>query len=235
MILLRSLLFVTLFYLWSVVVALAITPLLLGSRRAMLGAMTFWARGVTALLRVAAGIRVEVRGLEHRPKGAALVAAKHQCMFDTMGPLTWFPDPCYVMKTELLAIPFYGWYCRKSGMISVDREGQAKALRSLLSGAKTAAAAARQVVIFPEGTRVPPGETGEYKPGVAALYKALALPCTPMATNSGEHWPGHGFLRRPGLIVYEFLPPIPAGLPRAEFMALLEERLEAGSAALLGL
>jgi 1-acyl-sn-glycerol-3-phosphate acyltransferase len=93
----------------------------------------------------------------------------------------------------------------------------------------------RQLVIFPEGTRMPPGETGKYQPGVAALYRELNLPCTPVATNSGAHWPAHGFIRRPGVIVVEFLEPIPAGLNRALFMRTLEDRIEPASAALLGL
>ena len=128
----------------------------------------------------------------------------------------------------------YGWYAQAMRMIVLDRDANAKALRQLLAEARQCIADERQVVIFPEGHRMAPGAKGDYKPGVAAIYRDLGLPCTPMATNSGEHWPAHGFLRRPGLIVYEFLPPVPAGLPRAEFMRILEERLEAGSTALLG-
>jgi len=155
-------------------------------------------------------------------------------MFDTMGALLAFDDPCYVMKKELMWIPFYGWFCAKAGMIVVDREGHSKALRKLLTEGQASLKAGRQLIIFPEGTRVAPGETGEYKPGIAALYRSGDLPCIPMATNSGVHWPAHGFLRTPGTIVYEFLEPIPPGLPRPEFMRLLEERIEAGSKALLG-
>ncbi len=229
----RSLIFITLFYLWSLAMGLAMIPLLIAPRRWMLWAMTRWADGIIPLLRFAADIEVEVRGREHLPKGAALIAAKHQCMFDTMGPFRVFDDACYVMRDELLRIPFYGWYCRKAGMIAIDRDAGAKALRGMVSAAKVAVAEDRQLVIFPEGHRTAPGETGEYKPGVAALYRAVNLPCIPMATNSGVHWPAHGFLRRPGRIVYEFLPPIPPGLNRADFMATLEQRLEAASKALL--
>jgi 1-acyl-sn-glycerol-3-phosphate acyltransferase len=120
-------------------------------------------------------------------------------------------------------------------MIPINRDGGAGALRAMLSLAKTRVRENRQIVIFPEGTRTAPGTTGEYKPGVAALYRVLGLPCTPMATNSGVHWPAHGFLRRPGLVVYEFLEPLPPGLERDAFMRLLEERLEAASRALLPL
>jgi 1-acyl-sn-glycerol-3-phosphate acyltransferase len=105
----------------------------------------------------------------------------------------------------------------------------------MLAAAKARAAEGRRIVIFPEGTRTAPGAAGDYKPGVAALYRSLGVACVPLATNSGVHWPAHGFVRRPGLVVYEFLEPLPAGLARTEFMALLEARLEAASAALLPL
>ncbi len=233
MIALRSLAFVALFYLWSAVVAIAILPLLLTPRRWMVTVTRCWAVVVVALLRAICGVRVDVRGAEHLPRGAALIGAKHQCMFDTMAPLTVFSDVAYVMKKELLSIPFYGWYARKVGMLIVDREAHAKALRTLIAQARTRIAKGRQVVIFPEGHRTAPGTRGDYKPGVAALYRDLGLACIPMATNSGVHWPAHGFLRRPGVIVYQFLEPIPAGLRRGEFMRLLEERLETASSLLL--
>jgi len=231
---LRSLLFVALFYVWSAVVAISITPLLLGPRVWVLKALDFWASGVIALLRIA-GIRVEVRGREHIPTGAALVAPKHQCMFDVFAQFTWLPDACFVLKKELMWIPFFGWYAQKARMIVVDREGHAAALKKLVRDAKDRFAHDRQLIIFPEGTRGDPGVAGDYKPGIAALYRELDLPVHPVATNSGVHWPKHGFLRKPGLIVFEYLEPIPPGLKRAEFMRILEERIETASNRLLDL
>jgi 1-acyl-sn-glycerol-3-phosphate acyltransferase len=231
----RSLMFTVAFYLWSTAAAIAMTPLLLAPRHWMLSPVRVWARVSMVLVRIICGVRVEFRGLEHVPSGAALIGAKHQCMFDTMAPVTILADPAYVMRDSLLKIPFYGWYAVRAGMIPIDRGGRAGALRAMLSQAKARAREGRAIVIFPEGTRTAPGTTGEYKPGVAALYRALALPCTPMATNSGVHWPAHGFLRRPGLVVYEFLEPLPPGLERGEFMRQLEERLETASRALLPL
>jgi 1-acyl-sn-glycerol-3-phosphate acyltransferase len=235
MILLRSLVFVALFYLWSTAAVIILLPVLLFPRSWTMRVMAIWSAGFTHLLRVVCGVRVEVRGRENLPRGAALVAAKHQCMFDPLGGLAIYPDACFVTKVELFAIPFFGWYSAKAGMIAVDRGGHAKALRKLVADARARMAEERQLVIFPEGHRMPPGETGKYQPGVAALYRELGLPCTPVATNSGMHWPAHGFIRRPGLIVVEFLEPIPAGLPRATFMRLMEERIETASAKLLGL
>ncbi len=194
--------------------------------------MDIWAQGIIALLPIC-GVRVEFRGLQHAPRGPALIAAKHQCMFDTMGPLVVLERPCYVMKKELTRIPFYGWFSAKSKAIVVDREGEAKALRGLLTDARERVAEGRQILIFPEGTRTEPGTRGGYQPGVAGLYRTLGLSCTPMATNSGVHWPAHGFLRKPGKIVYEFLEPIAPGLRREAFMAELERRIETASDRLL--
>lgn len=234
MILVRSLVFVALFYVWSVLCVLVMIPIALGPRRWMIACVRTWARGFVAFMEPICGIRVEVRGREHMPTGAALVAAKHQCMFDALGTMAIYPDACFVTKKELFAIPFFGWYARRAGMIPVDRSGHSKALRQMVADARERMAEARQLVIFPEGHRMPPGETGTYQPGVAALYRELGLPCTPVATNSGTHWPAHGFIRRPGTIVYEFLPPIPAGLHRGAFMRELQERIEPASRALLG-
>ena len=233
MTLVRSIVFAILFYLWWTIYALAMLPMLAAPRRWWIGPTRFQARVVTGLLRYVCDIEVEFRGREHLTSGAVLVAAKHQCMFDTIGPLVLFPDAAYVMRDSLLRIPFYGWIAVKTGMIPIDRQGKASALRSMVAAARACAAEGRQIVIFPEGTRLPPGAEGQYKPGVAALYRALDLPCTPMATNSGVHWPPHGLVRRPGRIVYQLLESIPPGLDRREFMRRLEEETESASAALL--
>ncbi|RAK58110.1 lysophospholipid acyltransferase family protein [Phenylobacterium deserti] len=230
----RSLLFVALFYVWSVVVALACTPILLGPPKLILTMFRFWARGLLVLLRVC-GIRVEVRGLEHIPQGAALVAPKHQCMLDVFAQFTWLPASSFVMKKELMMIPWFGWYATRVRTIVVDREAGATALKKLVREAKQRFAEGRQVVIFPEGTRTVPGEPADYKPGIAALYREIDVPVHPVATNSGVHWPRSGFLRRPGTIVFEYLEPIPPGLKRAEFMRILEDRIETASARLLPL
>ncbi len=233
MIWLRSLLFVAWFYAISIPLAIGYSVMLLLPRRAMMWGLRVWARLVSFGLRTIAGVAIEVRGRQHMPTGAALIAAKHQGMFDTIGPFLFLPDACVVLKKELLAIPFYGWEARRAGMIPIDRGAHAKALKAMLRAAREALKEPRQIIIYPEGTRRAPGAPPDYKPGVAALYRDLALPCTPMATNSGVHWPAHGVLRRPGTIVFEFLPPIPPGLKREVFMAELQDRIETASNRLL--
>ncbi|MFA7262586.1 MAG: lysophospholipid acyltransferase family protein [Caulobacter sp.] len=233
MILVRSLTFTLAYYLYSTLVALAMIPLFLAPRRWVTHVLTWYGAGTTLLLRVICNIRVEIRGREHLPKGAALIAAKHQCMFDIFGGFAFLPDACFVTKKELMVIPFLGWYATKGGMIVVDRDGHASALRKLVADARDRFRDARQLVIFAEGTRKAPGAEPDYKPGIAALYRDLEMPVIPMALNTGVHWPAHGVLRYPGTIVFEFLPPIPAGLKRGEFMRELETRIETASNALI--
>ncbi|HEY1750522.1 MAG TPA: lysophospholipid acyltransferase family protein [Caulobacteraceae bacterium] len=231
----RSLAFVILFYLWSAVLAILILPFLLLPRSWTLGVFRLWSQGIFGLLRAICGVRVELRGREHMPTGRALVAAKHQCMLDVFAQFAWLDDSCFVMRKELMRIPFFGLYARKVGMVTLDREGGAAALRNLLRDARARLADPRPLVIFPEGTRGEPGQAGDYHPGVAGLYRDLQLACHPVATNSGVHWPAHGFIRRPGTIVFEYLEPIPPGLKRGDFMRELEARIEAASNALLPL
>jgi 1-acyl-sn-glycerol-3-phosphate acyltransferase len=235
MILARSLIFVGLFYLWSIAVGLAALPLLLAPRRWMVGVIRTWARGVILLLRACCGISVELRGRQNLPVGRALVAAKHQCMFDVFAQFAWLSDPCFTMKRELAWIPVFSAFAAKLGTLTLNREGKAAALRKMLKQARQRLCEERQLVIFPEGTRGEPGRAGYYRPGVAGLYRDLDIAVCPVATNSGLHWPAHGVLRRPGTIVFEYLEPIPPGLERRAFMRLLEDRIEAASNALLPL
>jgi 1-acyl-sn-glycerol-3-phosphate acyltransferase len=234
-ILVRSIVFAIAFYLWTLIAAILFLPALAGRRRWAQASLKAWGAVVTWLLRVICGVRVEVRGREHAPAGAALVASKHQCMFDIFGTFSLVPDASYVLRQELMRIPIFSWWAWKCGMIVIDREGGAKTLRKLLADSRQRLEEApdRQIFIFPEGTRGTPGARGDYQPGVAFLYRELDLPCVPIALNSGVHWPAHGIIRRPGTIVFEFLEPILPGLKRATFMRELEERLEAASNALL--
>ena len=230
---LRSLLFTLWLYLSMAIFAVGLSPALLMPHRYALGVAKLWARAVLFGLRWVAGVKVEFRGLENAPSGAALVASKHQGMLDIVALLAVLPDACFVMKKELMPLPFFGWFAWKKKMISVDRAGQARALKDMTRQARARLDEGRQIVIFPEGTRNAPGAPGDYKPGVAAIYRDLEGPCWPVATNSGVCWPAHGFRRHPGVVVFEFLEPIPAGLKRGPMMALLESRIEEASLRLL--
>ncbi len=230
---LRSLVFVVWLYGSMVLYAVVLSPALLLPHRFAMGVCKAWARCVLFGLRWIVGLKVEFRGLEHRPVGAALIASKHQGMLDVIIPFVVLGDPCLVMKKELAVLPFFGWFALKTDMIVVDREAAAKALKTMVREGRERMADGRPIFIFPEGTRAPIGSVPDYKPGVAALYRDLARPCTPVATNAGLFWPAHGFQRHPGVAVYEFLPPIEADLKRGPFMEELERRIETASDALI--
>lgn len=233
MITLRSLVFVAWLYLSMAIFAVGLSPALVLPHRYPLGVVKAWAAFVLFGLRWIAGVKVEFRGLEHRPNGQALLACKHQGMLDIIIPFVALPDPCIITKKELMILPFFGWFAAKTKMISIDRSAGSKALRDMVKQARDRVAEGRQIWIFPEGTRAEVGAVPDYKPGVAALYREIGGPCWPVATNAGVHWPAHGFRRYPGVVVYEFLPPIEAELKRPVFMAELELRIETASKALL--
>lgn len=230
----RSLLFSLWLYLTIVLCAVGLSPALLMPHRYAMGVIRIWARMVLFGLRWIAGIKVEMRGLEYRPKGGTLVAAKHQSMLDVVVPFILMDDPCFVLKKELMSLPFFGWFAWKTKMIPVDREAHAKALKDMVQHTRQRLAANRQIMIFPEGTRTQPGVEGQYKPGVAAIYRDVDSACHLIATNSGQHWPAKGIIGfKPGTVVFQFLPPVQAGLKRGEMMKMMQERIETASIALL--
>jgi 1-acyl-sn-glycerol-3-phosphate acyltransferase len=230
---LRSLLFNVIFYINVVAQGILYLPMLAMSRRQVIRATQYWGRSTNWLLGVVAGIRIEFRGLENVPPGPLLIASKHQSAWETFGLVGVLADPVFVYKRELAWLPLYGWYCKRAGMIAVDRSGGAAALRRMNEEARAAIRFGRQIIIFPEGTRRAVGAEPDYKPGIGLLYGQLKVPCVPVALNSGLYWRRRTFRRFPGTIIVQFLPPIPPGLPRAEFMARLEHDIETATNALV--
>lgn len=230
---LRSLIFFVWFLAYSVALHIAFLPTLpMGWKGAEWSARQ-WSRAGLWGLKVFAGLRYEVRGREHIPRTGALIAAKHYSMWETMALSALAPDPVFVIKRSLRWVPLFGLYMIAARMIAIDRRAGASAVRKMTAAAKRAIADGRQILIFPEGTRKKPSDAPDYKPGVAGLYAQLGAPCVPVAHNSGLFWTAGGILKKPGTIVVEFLPAIPPGLPRAEFMRTLETRIEAAATRLV--
>jgi 1-acyl-sn-glycerol-3-phosphate acyltransferase len=228
MVIARSLLFNLCLWLWTLAMLLAALPWLAAPPRLMLAHSRAWMRGVQFLLSRIVGLAYEVRGREHKD-ARAIFAFKHQSAWETLAIHLLLDNAAIALKRELTQIPLFGWCLVHAGMIRIDREGGARALRSLIADGRAALARDAPIVIFPEGTRVPPGGRRPYHPGVAALYRHLACPVVPVALNSGMFWRRRSFIKRPGRIVVEFLPPIEPGLERAAFMAELQRRLEGAS------
>jgi 1-acyl-sn-glycerol-3-phosphate acyltransferase len=229
MIFARSLIFNIIFYVNLALFLVIGSPLLFTPRKWAIRALQTWARSSIWLLRVICGTKMEVRGAEHIPQGPAIVAGKHHSFWETFAILPLLNDPCFVLKKQLTYIPFFGWFILKFKMIAVDRGAGSAALRDLIARAKEEVLRPRQIIIMPEGTRRAPDDPPDYKPGAAALYGQLDVPCVPFGLNAGLFWPRRKFLRLPGTIIMEFCPAIPAGLPRKEFQNQLQTAIETTS------
>jgi 1-acyl-sn-glycerol-3-phosphate acyltransferase len=229
---LRSILFNLLYSLWTAGMHILCLPLLFASRGAVQAAGGIWIDGTLWLLKHVAGIDYRVTGTENLPSTPAIYASKRQSAWETLFLSRYLNFPAFVLKKELLSIPLFGWFLKRAGMIAVDRKGGASALRSMARQATETLESGRSILIFPEGTRVAPGQTKPYQPGVAALYTQQKVPVVPVALNSGLFWGRRAFIKKPGTIVVQILPPIPPGLDRKAFMRDLESRIEPASAAL---
>lgn len=223
----RSVLFNIVFYINLIVqMLLFLLPALILPRKKAWIIPKFWARSNLWLQKYIAGTDFIVEGIENLPQGAYICAPKHQSFWDVYAFLDYIDDPVYILKRDLMRIPLFGWYLSKMGMIPVDRGARVKALHSIAAGAQQAIADKRQIMIYPEGTRRPPGAPPAYKYGIAHLYSELGLQVVPIAHNAGLYWPRRKFLRYPGTIRCRILPPIEAGLDKEAFLKRLTEETE---------
>jgi 1-acyl-sn-glycerol-3-phosphate acyltransferase len=228
MILQRSAVFNTAFYLSFLVVAVLGVPFLI-SQKGALRVAKFWSRMNIVLTKYLGGIDLEVRGLQNLPQGGCLIAAKHQSALDTFGIVPFVGDFAFILKRELNWLPLFGWYTSRGGMIGVNRGARSQALKDMTVQAKKVIADGRQIIIYPEGTRRPPGAEPAYKYGPVHLYSELDTVCVPVAVNTGLYWPRRSFLRYPGTAVLEFLEPIKPGLDGEAFKTKLQDAIETAS------
>jgi 1-acyl-sn-glycerol-3-phosphate acyltransferase len=224
---LMSLVFVVQMYLAMAVLAIGFAPWALFSRRGAYVAMHSYCRWVIFTARVLCGLRTELRGTA--PTGECVIAAKHQSFLDIILIFHAVPAGKFIMKRELRFAPFLGQYALRIGCVPVNRGKRGAAITKMKADVARGATEPGQLIIYPQGTRVAPGASKPYKVGTGLLYEQLAQPCYPVATNVGVFWPKRGILRKPGLAVVEFLPPIAPGLPVADFMIRLENEVETHS------
>ena len=233
MVWLRSLIFQILFLSWTAFVSTCYSPLLLGPMHKRTRIATFWCRGTMWLLDRIVGLSYEVIGREHCPATPAIYAIKHQSAWETIAVCDLFSNFCLVVKQELMRIPMFGLHLSRMGFIGIDRAAGASALKKLVRQGRKVHADGLDIVMFPEGTRTPPGTRQPYHAGIAALYRDLGVQVVPVALNSGLFWGRRSLFKRPGCITVQFLPPIAPGLRRKEFMAALEDSIETATDALL--
>ena len=193
--------------------------------RAMLRWIHRWAYFHHLCVRYILGIRVRIEG--EIPRGQFLFVAKHQSMFETIEVLLLLDMPLIVLKAELTRIPGWGWLASHYGGISVDRQGGASTMRAMLRESRRLLESGRSVIIFPEGTRVLPGETPPLRAGFAGLYRQFKLPVVPIALDVGRLWPRNRFVKRPGVVTFRFFDPIPPGVPRDEIEARVRREINA--------
>ena len=223
---LRSFLFNVGWYVGTTLIAIVGAPILLLPQRYVVAWSLFWIDFCLGWLRLTCRLTHRVRGLENLPAGPVIIACKHQSSWETLAFSRIFPRSATVLKRELLFIPVVGWAMARVGNIAVERGEGATALRGLVRQAKRTLAEGRSILIFPEGTRVAPGAEKPYQVGTAALYRQLGVPVVPVALNSGVFWGRRKFIKWPGVIDVEVLPPIPPGLDRETFMTSLRRRIE---------
>ena len=221
---LRSLLFRAAFYVGSIGFVLAAPVYAAVGRGPIIRHVRRWAVYHDWCARVLMGVTYRVEGT--LPRGPALIAIKHESMYETIQSLLILDRPATVMKRELMNIPVWGYASVLYGNIVVDRDAGAKALRSMLGEAKRLVAEGRPILIFPEGTRVPHGEAPPLKSGIAGLYRMLNLPVIPIACDSGLFLPKIG-RRRPGVVTFKVGETIPPGLPRDEIEARIHDAINA--------
>ncbi len=234
MLLIRSLAYTAAFYLNLAFWLVGATVALVLPSRVLLGIAHCWAWSSLWLMRVIVGTRYEIKGVENIPPGGIIMAAKHQSAWETFALVTVFRNPVYILKRELTWLPFFGWALLKLRMIPVDRGARSRALQAVTRRAKVELGQkGRQLMIFPEGTRRPPGAEPAYKFGVTHLYSELGVPCVPVALNAGLYWSRRSLIKRPGTIRVEILPPILPGMDKLAFHRKLQEEIEGASDRLL--
>lgn len=225
----RSTIFNIAFYGWTIFLLFCFIPLILMPPQPMREGVRLWGVGTRFLLRVLLNIHIEERGRENIPPEPCIIACKHQSAWETSFACLIRPSVAVVLKAELGRLPLFGYYTRKTGMISVDRAKGASAMRKMLRMARAALAEGRSIFIFPEGTRTAVDSQQPYKTGVALLYQDLNAPILPVALNSGLVWPRNSYKKYPGTIIVEYLPPIPPGRDAKQVLVDLQTMIDGAS------
>ena len=185
-----------------------------------------WAYLNLWLMRFMLGLDYKITLKEKLPNEAAIYASKHQSAWETIAFWVLIPNALFVMKRELYWLPVIGWWIWRAGNIGINRSKGSDAMKQLLAESKAKMEEGYNIIIFPEGTRVAPGEKGEYRAGVAVIANALKCPVVPIALNSGKFWPKNSFWKKGGVIQIVILKALPKNLKRPVLLKQLESEIE---------
>ena len=227
----RSWIYLFTFLTWTAAIPVVCLPALIKKEWA-LAVTRFWVRGVMTLAKYIVGVHATTTGQQNLPQGACIIAAQHQSSYETYRMFLELESPIFILKRELVFIPLIGWFMKRFGLIGIDRNAGAGAMRKILREAQAALDSGNQLVIFPEGTRTAPGIKHPYQPGVAALYAYCDAPVIPMALNSGFLWGKTRLLKLPGTIEFRFLPPLRSGMDKDTMLKDLRKHLDSAAEAL---
>jgi 1-acyl-sn-glycerol-3-phosphate acyltransferase len=233
---LRTALFYLLFIGQTAILALiiALLGLVAGGRSPAAWALArYWCRSNIWLLRVITGLRTKVSGAENIPPGGCIIGAKHQSDWDVFAIFPFTEKPAYVVKKELMDLPFFGWAARSLDCIEIDRKRGSAAIPAMMAQARDALSRGCRIVIFPEGTRRAPMAPPDYRQGIVRMYGDLKAPVVPVALNAGLFWGRNSLIIWPGLAEARFLPPIEPGLPSDVFAERLRREIETETARLI--
>ena len=222
----RSIIFYILLSFWTIFLGLICLPFLILPSKFLRKPIILWIYGIFFLLRYVCKISHEIKGQNNIPNYAVLIASKHQSAFETLALFYYLQNSVFIHKKQLFFIPIFGQYLKKINMISINRKGGAKVMRSMLREAKKKISLGVSIIIFPEGTRKKPGDKANYKSGYVGIYQKMNLDILPVAVNSGNYWPKHSFIKKPGKIIISFLEIIPAGANRSKIQIKLKNIIE---------
>ncbi len=224
--LIRSIIFYFLLYLWTLSLGIVCLPCLLLPSVYIKKIANVWITVILALLKYICNISYGIQGIENIPNHPIIVASKHQSTFETLLLFKLIKNSIFIHKKELFLIPIFGFYLKKSNMISINRLDGPNAIRKIMNYVKEKIIYGNSIIIFPEGTRKKPGDPPDYKSGIAGIYKESNAQVLPVAVNSGHYWPKHTFIKKPGKIIIKFLKPIPTKLEKKEFLERIESVIE---------
>lgn len=231
---LKSLLFVIFINCWGAIIPIVflLPAFIFKSKKIGDYGAKIWSQFSFYVLKKLCKIEYKIIGQENILNEPCIYACKHQSMWETVVMHLILNRPVYAYKKELEKIPFYGWFLKFMSGIGVDRKGGMKSLKNVISQAKFYLNKGQSVVIFPQGTRVPVGESVKdfpYQAGITALYNSCETKIVPVALNSGLYWPKHKILKNPGVVIIQFLPAINQGLSKDDFNKELISAIEDAS------